>query len=171
LGKNGRILFNQESTAAALLSELAGKAAGQRYYFWHISSHAFHDDHSGHLSGLALYERDFWLDELWQLAPLPALVTFSACGGSKGHIIEGDEHIDLTTTCLTAGANHVIGSIWDISDAGLPDIMVGFYSRLLTPKNGTAVPVSKALAEAQRHAWKTGQSWQQWAGFRCTGRP
>lgn len=171
LGENGRILLDQDATASALLSTMRNKSNNQQYEFWHIASHAFYDEHSGRLSGLALYDQDFLIDELWLLAPLPGLVTFSACGSSKSHLFEGDEHVSLTTTCLTAGANHVVGSIWDVQDTRMPSIMADFYSRLLHPQEGTAVPVSQALAQAQRLAWKSGESWQQWAGFRCTGRP
>lgn len=165
LNGRSRILLDQEATAPALLAETAS------YDFWHIASHAFHDEHSGRLSGLALYDRDLWLDELWQLAPLPSLVTFSTCGSSRSHLFEGDEHVSLTTTCLTAGANQVVGSIWNVVDAGIPGIMTDFYTRLRHPKNGTAVPVAEALAQTQRRAWAGGESWPQWAGFRCTGRP
>ena len=118
-----------------------------------------------------LHQNDFLLDEFWQLAPLPNLVTFSACGSSKSHLLEGDEHIGLTTTCLAAGANHVIGSIWNVMDTGMAEIMADFYTLLKQADGETAVSVSQALAQAQRQAWHDGRSWAQWAGFRCTGRP
>jgi CHAT domain-containing protein len=169
MGQNGRTLLDREATSAALVAQMAGSAPAQD--FWHIASHAFHDGQSGRLSGLALYDRDFLLDELWQLAPLPNLVTFSACGSGKSRLFEGDEHVGLTTTCLTAGANQVVGSIWEIEDVGMPGIMADFYAELQNPTKETAVPVSYALAQAQRQAWKQGENWPQWAGFRCTGRP
>ncbi len=171
IGQNGRHLLNEKATAAALQSKLVSDSA--QFDFWHIASHAFHNGQSGHLSGLALYDRDFLLDEFWQLAPLPNLVAFSACGSSKSHLFEGDEHIGLTTTCLTAGANHVIGSIWNVQDRGMSGIMADFYTalQLQQPQDETAVSVSQALAQTQRQAWKDDKRWQQWAGFRCTGRP
>jgi CHAT domain-containing protein len=169
LGSSSRILTDQLATADAFITTVSAPDSPRDY--WHIASHAFHDGQSGRLSGLALYDRDFLLDELWQLAPLPNLVTFSACGSGKSRLFEGDEHVGLTTTCLTAGANQVVGSIWEIEDVGMPGIMADFYAELQNPTKETAVPVSYALAQAQRQAWKQGENWPQWAGFRCTGRP
>jgi CHAT domain-containing protein len=75
-------LLNEAATWPALLGLAEGSGLSS-YAFLHIASHAFADGVSGRLSGLAMFDRDVWLDELWNCAPFPALVTLSACSGSK----------------------------------------------------------------------------------------
>ncbi len=137
-----------------------------RFSFWHVASHAFHEPITGRLSGISFYDRDVWLDELWQCAPLPQLVTLSACSGSKSKLYEGDEHISLATTCLAAGAQTVVGSLWPVPDKEMPWLMRNFYAALAQGK-----PVALALALAQRQAWEQGHSWRLWGGLTCTGVP
>ena len=158
-------LIDKTATWEGLLDSMNG--AGQSdYSFLHIASHAFADKVSGRLSGLALYDRDVWLDELWDCAPLPPLVTLSACSGSQSRLYEGDEQVGLATTCLAAGANHVVASLWRINDKAAADLMRIFYTHLLLGSS-----VALALAKAQRAAINSGQSIPHWAGFRCNGLP
>lgn len=137
-----------------------------RFGFLHIATHAFSDQFTGRLSSLALYDRDLWLDELQQFAPLPPLVTLSACSGLRNLIHEGDEQTGLSIACLSAGAQRVVGSLWPILDKSSPNFMRDFYQGLLG-----GYGVAEALVWAQRTAVQTGTDLMHWASFQCIGQP
>jgi CHAT domain-containing protein len=160
-----RLLCNEEMTWSSL-GQLATEGGLSDYSYLHIATHAFSDTISGRLSGLAFYDRDVWLDELWDYAPLPGLVALSACSGSKGRLYEGDEQVGLATTCLAAGAQHVVASLWQILDQYAADFMLAFYQNLAAGQG-----VAEALAVVQRQAWESGETIGQWGSFRCTGMP
>jgi CHAT domain-containing protein len=170
-----QVLHDEAATWPAFYNLAAGQGL-VHFSFLHMASHAFHDNVTGRLSGLALYDRDVWLDELWDCAPLPKLVTLSACSGSKSRLYEGDEHVGLVTTCLAAGAQHVVASLWPVLDQDAVNLMVAFYSYLTANQRVagpriTAYGVARALALAQRAAWQAGKAPTQWGGFCCTGLP
>lgn len=162
-GAEARPLLETAATWANL-RRLAGADGLERFAFLHLASHAFHDPISGRLSGIALYDRDIWLDDLWQLAPLPPVVVLSACSGSLSRMYGGDEAVGLVTTCLAAGAQAVLGSLWSIPDAAAADLMPPFYAHFLA---GT--DVARSLALAQREALQAGVDVVNWGGFLCTG--
>jgi len=155
--------------AAATWSNFLEQAQNQglKQYNWlHIASHAFHDRVTGWLSGFALYDRDVWLTELKQCAPLPHLMTLSVCSGSRNHVQHGDEQISLSTTCLVAGAQTVISNLWPLPDDTTPEWMGHFYHHI---SNGKSIAL--ALALAQRAAWEQQSPLFQWSGFSCMGQP
>ncbi len=140
-----------------------------RFGLLHIATHAFADSFSGRLSGIALYDQDLWLDELATMAPLPPLVTLSACSGLRTLLYEGDEAIGLPVACLAAGAQRVVGALWPILDESAPDLMADFY-RFLSGGTG----VAEALALAQRtavHRARTMPDTKHWSSFLCVGQP
>ncbi|MCB8990863.1 MAG: CHAT domain-containing protein [Ardenticatenaceae bacterium] len=148
------------------LRQLHQNEAWQQYDFLHIASHAFADKLTGRLSGIALHDQDLWLDELQQLAPLPPLVTLSACSGIQTMMRAGDEPTGLAVTCLASGAQRVIGSIWPVQDTYAPDLMTRFYKHLLAGNSA-----SQSLAYAQRLMLQTDNSIAHWIGFLCVGQP
>jgi CHAT domain-containing protein len=163
MDKRGTVLYDERATWAALRA-LGGNTGLAKYAFLHIASHAFYDAVSGRASGLALHDRDVWLDEVWELAPLPPLFSLSACSGMQSYLYEGDEPIGLATTCLQAGAQHVVGSLWPVRDAGAASVMSAFYRYFF---EGSAPP--RALAMAQRQAAMGDSAWRCWAPFICVG--
>ena len=165
LGINVQVLREAEATVPGL-SQLAEENSLSSFDFLHIASHAFSDQLTGRLSGLALYDQDLWLDDLRQLAPLPWLVTLSACSGMLSQIYGGDEQSGLAVTCLVAGAQSVVGTLWAIFDETTPDFMYHFYRHLYS---GTSV--AQALALAQRSALQSGLDIMHWGSFQCLGQP
>ena len=164
-GSRVRALISEDATVDAW-QHLQHESNLVHYRFLHIASHAFSDQFTGRLSGLALYDRDLWLDELQQFAPLPPLVTLSACSGLRNLIHEGDEQTGLSIACLSAGAQRVVGSLWPILDESSPKFMGDFYQGLLD-----GYDVAEALARAQRTAVQTGVNMMHWASFQCIGQP
>ncbi len=160
-----RVLLDNQATLTNLFQLAAGGQLAQ-FAFLHLATHAFSDQITGRLSGLALYDDDLWLDELTQLAPLPPLVTLSACSGLNSLLYEGDERVGIASTCLAAGARMVIGSLWPVLDRAAPDLMRDFYQYRLASGNN-----ARALALAQRAALAAGVNVRYWGGFQCVGRP
>jgi CHAT domain-containing protein len=148
------------------LQALSTPAGLQRFAFWHIASHAFYDSITGRLSGIALADQDVWLDQLRTLAPLPELITLSACSGTQHLLFEGDEAIGLTTTCLAAGARQVIGNLWPVRDEAAASLMVDFYRHFLGGESA-----ARALALAQRAAAQRHEDTLNWGSCLCIGAP
>lgn len=120
----------------------------------------------GRLSGLTLQDGDVWLDTLRDLAPMPRLVTISACNSISSFIHEGDEHVDLPSVCLAAGADSVVGNLWGVLDQAAAGFSAGFYSHYL---NGSSPAI--AVMQTQRDLIMHGEPASQWAGFICIGAP
>jgi CHAT domain-containing protein len=164
-GLPANCLLAEEATWPHLLA-LAEPGGLAGYTFLHVASHAFRDPVSGRLGGLALSDRNLLLDEVWELAPLPSLVTLSACSGSRSRLYAGDEQVGLAATCLAAGAQTFVGSLWPVLDETAVALMADFYASLAAG-SGPA----RALALAQRRAWQHTNNLEQWGGFLCTGLP
>jgi len=163
LNTTPQLLTNEAATVASL-QEQAQMDEWEKRPFLHIATHAFTDQVTGRLSGIALHDRDLWLNEWQQLAPLPPLVTFSACSGLRSRVYTGDEAIGLPTTCLAAGAQQVMGSLWTLLDATTPRFMQAFYTHWQKGESA-----ARALALAQRAAVQDGSAILQWAGYQCIG--
>jgi CHAT domain-containing protein/Flp pilus assembly protein TadD len=63
--------------------------------------------------------------------PLSAyLVTISACNGSGIKTYAGEGLVGLSWAFLRAGAHHVIGGLWEVSNASTPQLMDELYNNL-----------------------------------------
>lgn len=63
--------------------------------------------------------------------PLRAeLVTVSACYGAGTRYYTGEGLVGLSWAFLRAGAHHVIGALWEVSDTSTPALMGEMYSEL-----------------------------------------
>ncbi len=143
-----------------------GQGDHSRFHWLHIATHFFVDPHTGRLSGFNLWDSVVWLDQLRDLVPLPGLMTFSACNSILSFVYEGDEHMDLPTTCFTGGANTVVGSLWPILDESAAQFTISFYDhywRGLGP--------ARAVNEAQKRMIARGEKASTWASFVCMGAP
>ena len=165
LSDQSRCLLNGEATWSHLQA-LSRTTGLRRFGFWHVASHAFYDSITGQLSGIALADQDVWLDQLRELAPLPELITLSACSGTQSLMFEGDEALGLTATCLAAGARQVIGSLWPIRDDAAASLMREFYRHFLAG-DGAA----RALALAQRTMAQADTNHLNWGSWLCLGAP
>ena len=166
MGAKGKLLIENAATWANI-SKLRDDKTGLSQFDWlHIASHFFTDIHTGRLSGISLHDRDVWLDQIRDLAPLPELVTFSACSSIYSYVYGGDEHVGLPTTCFMAGANTIVGSAWPILDKAASDFMVSFYDHYFND-----VSPAKAVAMTQREIAEHGKQMDGWASFLCLGAP
>lgn len=143
-----------------------GRGGLSRFDWLHIASHFSVDSHTGRLSGLTLSDGDIWLDQLRDLAPLPGLVTFSACSSVYSFLHAGDEHVGLPVTCFIAGARSVVGSLWPVLDQAAAAFMVSFYAEYFS-----GVSPAESVTRVQRQMQVQGRPAEQWAGFVCLGVP
>lgn len=76
-------------------------------------------------SSFKLYARDIIK------RPIDAqLVTISACYGSGTRLYTGEGLVGLSWAFLRAGAQRVIGALWEVSDISTPRLMDAFYGHL-----------------------------------------
>jgi len=165
VGFAGQVLAEENATMENLLKIKEVKSLS-RFTWLHIASHFFADRQTGRLSRIALHGGDIFLDQLRDLAPLPPIVSLSACNSNDSFIYEGDERMDLQTTCLMAGANAVVGNTWPVQDDASPELMILYYDFYLS-----GMSPAKAVAHAQRHFIEYGKKLETWASFICAGIP
>jgi CHAT domain-containing protein len=60
------------------------------------------------------------------------LVTISACYGSGTRVYAGEGLVGLSWAFLRAGAQRVIGALWEVSDISTPRLMTDFYGNLVS---------------------------------------
>ena len=108
---------------------------------------------------------DGWLRtaEVQNLKLKADLVVLSACQTALGRIT-GDGVIGLTRSFLAAGADSVIGSLWDVPDERTALFMTNFHVNLSksTDKAG-------ALRQAMLETMKKHPNPKDWAGFTLVG--
>jgi len=63
------------------------------------------------------------------------LVTISACDTSGKRTISGEGLVGLSWAFLRAGAQNVIGALWEVSDASTPQLMDALYGELSQGKD------------------------------------
>ncbi|MEB3220410.1 MAG: CHAT domain-containing protein [Nostocales cyanobacterium 94392] len=108
---------------------------------------------------------DGWLrtGEIQNLNLKADLVVLTGCDTALGRIT-GDGIIGLSRAFLGAGADSVIGSLWDVDDISTAALMTEFYGKLSenTDKAG-------ALRQAMLETMKKYPNPSDWAGFTLVG--
>jgi hypothetical protein len=94
------------------------------------------------------------------------LATLSACNTSLGIRRADAKLASLRSAFHSAGARHVLSTLWEIHDAQAQQLMADFYNRLW--KQGQ--DPRAALRGAQQAARKRGAPFRDWAGWVLTGR-
>jgi CHAT domain-containing protein len=160
---------------AANLGAVRGQALAG-YRILHFATHGILNTRTPELSGLVLSlvdeggrTRDGFLrlHDVEDLRLAADLVVLSACDTARGRRIEGEGTIGLTRAFLTAGARHVVASLWRVDDAATAELMHVFYTQLLRHRRSPAA----ALRVAQRQLATSGP-WTHpyyWAGFVVQG--
>jgi CHAT domain-containing protein len=136
----------------------------------HLAANAFSNDcqeeNSPDAIALATSDRDDgWLrtEEIQNMNLKADLVVLTGCDTALGKIT-GDGVIGLSRAFLAAGADSVIGSLWDVDDMATAFLITEFYGNLSrnTDKAG-------ALRQAMLETMKKYPNPRYWAGFTLVG--
>jgi CHAT domain-containing protein len=103
--------------------------------------------------------------DLYQLQLPAELLTLSGCGTGLSVVMEGDELLGLIRGLLSAGAQSLLLSLWDVHDRTTAQFMVSFYSRL-HQHNDKGVAMREAMLEVR----KTHPHPYYWAPFVLVGK-
>jgi CHAT domain-containing protein/tetratricopeptide (TPR) repeat protein len=104
------------------------------------------------------------VSEIYGLRLNANLVMLSACETGLGSISSGDDVVGLTRGFLYAGAQNVVGSLWEVDDDATAEL-----SRLMYGGMKKGLPVGKALAEAQEQLMRKKPHPYFWAAFLDSG--
>lgn len=162
--RHSKTLLRERATEEALFKE-AGK-----FDVLHIAGHGVFSDEEPLQSKLLLAptemeDGDVTVEELYGLRTNAELVVLSACETALGRVSNGDELIGLLRAFLYAGAESVVGSLWEVEDISTAILMRQFYREL-----EAGHPPMDALNIAQGFVRSRFSHPYFWAGFRYTGR-
>lgn len=147
------------------------------YDIIHLATHGFSNSNEPEKSGLALFYGVNALDVnqhptagllmLGQLSRLDLqadLVVLSACKSGYGTIQRGEGIMGISRGFISAGANHVVASLWKVHDQKTKEFMVTFYSYVLEGHN-----YHQALRLTKLSKKREGWLIMDWAGFILIG--
>ncbi|MEV6956990.1 CHAT domain-containing protein [Streptomyces sp. NPDC051183] len=121
-------------------------AAAEGASVLHFATHGLVDEHGPNLGRVVLAGHDqLTVGDLMGLDLTEALVVLSACHTGRGTATIGGDVVGLTRAAVTAGARHVVVSLWPVDDEAGCLTMVALYERLAEGRG-----VAEALAAAQR---------------------
>ncbi len=100
------------------------------------------------------------VSEIYGLRLSANLVMLSACETGLGSISSGDDVVGLSRGFLYAGAQNVVGSLWEVDDTATAEL-----SRLMYAGMKKGLSVAKALAEAQEQLMRKKPHPFFWAAF------
>jgi CHAT domain-containing protein len=144
----------------AAREELIKSGELDNFDYIHLATHGFVNNQYPELSGLLLTQNAksaedgvLYTGEILGLHFNAELVTLSACETALGKKIEGEGLRGLTTAFLFAGARNVVASLWKVSDESTSELMIHFYSELLTGKDkATALRAAKlSLIKSEKY--------------------
>lgn len=97
-------------------------------------------------SGIRLGESFLTLYDLYRLKLPAELITLSGCSTGLNVIAAGDELIGLVRGLLSAGAQSLLLTLWDVNDSSTAYFMKAFYTRLFS-RSDHALALRQAMVE------------------------
>ncbi len=161
--KNSELFVRRAATESLL------KDRAQDFSHIHVASHGEFSSDAPLLSRLKLAKDDrndgmLSVSEIYGLRLNANLVMLSACETGLGSVSNGDDVVGLTRGFLYAGAQNVVGSLWEVDDDATAELAKIMYASM---RGGTSV--SKALSQAQDQLIKKKPHPFFWAAFINTG--
>lgn len=95
--------------------------------------------------------------------PRGMVAILSGCETGLGSLANGEGAASLSRAFTAAGASAVVASLWRISDADVPHLLVDLHSQMTE-----GVPPPAALAAVQRNAIARHESAATWGAFQIT---
>ncbi|MEA5574025.1 CHAT domain-containing protein [Calothrix sp. UHCC 0171] len=131
----------------------------------HLATHAVELNNSNAIALATSTKDDGWLSvaEIQKLPLKADLVVLSAANTALGRI-SSDGIIGLSRAFFVAGADSIIGSLWEVGDEATSFLMVKFYENF-SKNSDKASAFRKAILETM----KKYPNPQDWAGFTSIG--
>ena len=155
-----RVLVGDEATESALQEE------GPHSRFIHLATHGWFRRDSPKFSALRLADSRLTFLDLRRLRLPSDLVVLSGCSTGLSVVEGGDELLGLASGVLSAGAQSVLVSLWDVDDRSTVAFMRSFY-RELAGGSDKARSLRTAMLETRSYQ----QQPYYWAPFVLVGDP
>ncbi|MBU1699569.1 MAG: CHAT domain-containing protein [Candidatus Eisenbacteria bacterium] len=126
----------------------------------HLAAHGALRTDNPAFSSIQLQDGPLYVHDLSDFRLPGSTVVLTACSSGRGVAPGGDEWIGLARGFLSAGARHVVASLWPIHDAATQELMGRFYAEFA----GHADP-TRALTEAMRGTRASRPHPWHWASF------
>jgi CHAT domain-containing protein len=159
--KQQQVLMREQATPVAYL---AGKP--EQYSYIHFVAHGTANRTSPLDSAIVLSRSSAQEDSFKLYArdiihhPLHAeLVTISTCYGAGSRAYSGEGLVGLSWAFLRAGAHHVIGALWEVSDVSTPQLMNELYADLEKGKAPDTALRNAKLALLRSHTYSKPFYW------------
>jgi CHAT domain-containing protein len=146
------------------------------FRYLHFATHGLIDSRYPALSALSLSTYDesgvpregfLRLHDIYGLDIRADLVVLSACETALGRQVRGEGLVGLTQGFLSAGANGVVASLWQVPDRATAELMARLYEHLLDDGDRPAEALRKAqLSMAAQRRWSHPY---YWSGFVLLG--
>jgi CHAT domain-containing protein len=146
------------------------------FRYLHFATHGLIDSRYPALSALSLSTYDesgvpregfLRLHDIYGLDIRADLVVLSACETALGRQVRGEGLVGLTQGFLSAGANGVVASLWQVPDRATAELMARLYEHLLGDGDRPAEALRKAqLSMAAERRWSHPY---YWSGFVLLG--
>ncbi|MFQ5776710.1 MAG: CHAT domain-containing protein [Terriglobia bacterium] len=156
---NAQLFVGEEASEERL------RACGPESRFVHIATHGLFRQENPMFSSLCLGSSQLTLFDLYHLRLPAELVTLSGCGTGLNVVVGGDELLGLVRGLLSAGAQALLVTLWEVNDKSTAEFMKSFY-RHLQAHADKAVTAQRAMQELR-------QSWSHpyyWAPFALIGK-
>jgi CHAT domain-containing protein len=141
-----RILSAPDPLLGAAATETAVTSRARDCPIIHLATHGVMYERAPNRSFLALAGHDeLTVADIMGLDLAADLVVLSACHTGRGTATAGGDIVGLMRAAITAGARHVIVSLWPVDDEAGCLLMTGLYEGL-----ASGCGVAEALARAQR---------------------
>jgi CHAT domain-containing protein len=139
----------------------------------HFAMHAILNERYAELTGLSLGNdahsgapKMLWYGDVCRLHAKLDLVVLSACNTALGESLPGEGLMGMTQAFFAAGAQRVLGTLWEVDDQATSAWMRHYYLALRETHSPTS-----ALRKAQQ-AMAADAQWSApyyWAGFVLAG--
>jgi CHAT domain-containing protein len=160
-----RIMPGADLIVGAAADETAMRGKGSHSRLIHIATHGSFRQDNPMFSGIRLGTAYMNLYDLYQLKLQADLVTLSGCATGLNVVAAGDELLGLIRGLLSAGANSLLLTLWDVNDRSTRDFMTSFYRRL---QEGVNKP--SALQGAMQELRSSYPHPYHWAPFTLIGK-
>jgi len=141
------------------------KEKGRAARWIHIAAHGSFRQDNPMFSGIRLGDGHLGLYDLYQLQLPAELVTLSGCATGMNVVAAGDELLGLVRGLLSAGAQSLLLSLWDVHDESTAEFMKLFYARLPSREDKAQALRQAMLEQRERYPHP-----YYWAPFLLIGK-